>query len=113
VRRLLFFLAILIAACGKQDDSEKLQKSVVSWSATLQLVADARLRNEVSAGYARATIEEAIDDLSGETAKPSIPRSLTIRAERVIALGADLQEAIDNDNQAAIARAKHQLESLR
>jgi GH15 family glucan-1,4-alpha-glucosidase len=103
------FLALVSVACAKQDDAEKLRKSADSWRATLQLVADARLRNTVPKRFARITIEEAIDDLSGQTARPSIPRLVAVRAERIIGIAASLHDAVENDDRAAIARARGEL----
>jgi len=96
-------------ACAKNDDAKKLGKSINSWRATLQLVADARLRNSIPKRLARVTIEEAVDDLSGRTAQPSIPRPVAVRAERIIGIAAALHQAVENDDRAAIARARGEL----
>jgi hypothetical protein len=113
MRHLVIILAIALAACGKQDDGEKLKKSVDSWSATLQLVADARLRNEVRTGFALKTIEAAVEELSRETAKPGLPRPITVRAEKVIGIAANLQTAVESDDRAGIAKSRRELAELR
>jgi hypothetical protein len=112
-RHLVVILALALAACGKQDDAETLTKSAHSWSATLQLVADARLRNEVRATFALKTIEAAIDDLASEAAKPGLPRSATPRAETVIRAAANLRRAVESDDRAGIARARSELAGAR
>jgi len=112
-RHLALILVIALAACGKQDDAEKLKKSVDSWSATLQLVADARLRNEVRSGFALKTIEAAVEELSSGTAKPGLPRSITVRAEKVIGTAADLRQAVESDDRAGIAKARSELAGSR
>lgn len=112
MRRYLLALAVLmLAACAKKDDEETLRKAVASWSTTLQFVADARLRDEVSSRFAVKTAEAAVEDLSSDAAKPSLPRPLTVRAERVIGVGAKLQTAFENDDRAAIAAARGVLAS--
>src|SRR3954452_20655176 len=111
-RHLVVILIIVLAACGKQDDAEKLKKSVDSWSATLQFVADARLRDDVRSGFAKKTIEAAVEELSKETAKPGLPRSLTVRAEKVIGIAASLETAVENDDRTAIANARRELAEL-
>ncbi|MEA2238506.1 MAG: hypothetical protein QOC81_3230 [Thermoanaerobaculia bacterium] len=105
----LLFLALTLAACAKQDDGEKLEKSVTSWRATLQFVAGARLGNEVGAGFARKTIDAAIEDLTTQTAAPSLPKELTARAEKVIGAAGELRRAIESDDRAGIARARGEL----
>jgi hypothetical protein len=101
-RYLVFFLLAL--ACNKQDGAEKLQKSIVSWKATLQIVADARLKNEVRDGFALKTIEAAVEDLEGQSAKVS-----SKPAEYLIAVAAALRQAIERDDRAAIAKARGEL----
>ena len=103
MHRYLVFL-LLALACNQQDDAEKLQKSIVSWRATLQLVADARLKNEVREGFALKTIEAAVEDLEGQSAKVS-----SKPAERLIAVAADLRQAIERDDSVAIAKARGEL----
>lgn len=112
-RHLVIIFAITLAACGKQDDSEKLKKAIDSWSATLQFVADARLRDEVGSGFAGKTIEGAVEELSGLTAKPGLPRSITVRAEKVIGIAANLETAVESDDRAAIAKSRRELAELR
>lgn len=103
--RSLVTLTILLAlACNKQDDAEKLQKSVVSWKATLQIVADARLRNEVRNGFALKTIDEAVEDLEGQTAKTT-----SKAAEELVGIAAKLRQAIERDDKGAIANARGEL----
>src|SRR5947209_19351690 len=102
MRRKCAVLAVLLTlACQKQDDTEKLQKSIVSWKATLQIVAGARLKNDVRDGFALKTIEEAADDLEGQTAKTT-----NERAARLIGLAGELRQAIQRDDRAAIARVR-------
>jgi hypothetical protein len=108
-RHLLLFLVVVSAACSKQDDAEKLRKSADSWKATLNLVADARLRDAVPKRFARITIEEAVEDLSGQTAQPSIPRPVAVRAERIIGIAATLHDAVEKDDRAGIARGRGEL----
>jgi negative regulator of sigma E activity len=104
MRSLVAVLILLTLACNKQDDDEKLQKSITSWRATLQLVADARLKNEVRDGFALKTIEEAVDDLEGQTAKTT-----NKDAARLIGIAGELRQAIERDDRAAIARARGEL----
>jgi hypothetical protein len=103
------FLALTLAACAQQDDAENLEKAVTSWSATLRFVADARLKNEVGAGFATKTIDAAIEELSTQTAAPSLPKELTARAERVIGAAGALRRAIESGDGAGVARARHDL----
>jgi hypothetical protein len=104
--RLLCAAAILLTlACSKETDAEKLQKSIVSWKATLQIVADARVKSEVRKGFALKTIEEAIDDLESQSAKVS-----SNPAKHLIGLAAKLREAIERDDARAIAKARDELE---
>ena len=104
MRNFAVAILLLALACSKQDDAEKLRKSVDSWSATLQLVADARLKNEVRKGFALKTIEEAVDDLEGQTAKTT-----NDRAARLIGVAAKLRQAIKADDRVAIANARGEL----
>jgi hypothetical protein len=104
MRNVAAVMILLALACNKQDDAEKLRKSVDSWSATLQLVADARLKNEVRKGFALKTIEEAVDDLEGQTAKTTDDR-----AARLIGVVAKLRRAIEADDRAALANARGEL----
>ena len=104
MRRSLFALILLALACNKQDDDEKLQKSIVSWKATLQIVADARLKNEVREGFAVKTIDEAVEDLEGQTAKTTDKR-----AEQLIGIAAKLRQAIEADDRGAIEKARGEL----
>lgn len=110
---LVVILAIALAACRTQDDAEKLTKATDSWSATLQFVADARLRDDVRSGFALKTIEAAVEELSADAAKPGLPRSVTIRAEKVIGIAANLQRFIETDDRAGIAKARRELAELR
>jgi len=112
-RHLVIFFVLALAACGKQDDAETLKKSADSWSATLQLVADARLRGEVRSGFALKTIEAAVEELSSETAKPGLPRSATIRAEKIIGIAANLKTAVESDDRAGMAKSRGALAELR
>jgi len=105
MRRLCAVAILLALACNKQDDSEKLRKSIDSWSATLQLVADARLKNDVRKGFALKTIEAAVDDLEGQTAKKTDDR-----ATRLIGVAAKLRQAVEADDRAAIAKARGELD---
>jgi hypothetical protein len=104
MRRLCAVAILLALACNKQDDSEKLQKSITSWKATLQIVADARLKNEVREGFAIKTIDEAVEDLEGQSAKTT-----SKSAEQLIGVAAKLRQAIEADDRAAIARARGEL----
>jgi hypothetical protein len=104
MRRVCVVVILLNLACGKQSDAEKLQKSVVSWKATLQIVAGARLRNEVRDGFALKTIEEAVEDLDSQSAKTS-----SKRAEHLIGLAAKLRDAIERDDTPAIAAVRDEL----
>ena len=103
--RLLCAAAILLTlACGKESEAEELQKSIVSWKATLQIVADARLKSEVRDGFALKTIAEAVDDLESRSAKVS-----SKPAVHLIGLAAQLREAIERDDARAIAEARDEL----
>jgi hypothetical protein len=100
--RSLVALTILLAlACNKQDDAEKLQKSIASWKATLEIVADARLKNDVRKGFAIKTIDEAVDDLEAKTTSKS--------AEELIGIAAKLRQAIERDDKSAIAKVRGEL----
>jgi hypothetical protein len=104
MRRFCAVAILLALACSKQDDSEKLAKSITSWKATLQFVAGARLKNEVREGFAVKTIDEAIEDLEGQSAKvPSKP------AEQLIGVAGKLREAIEADDREAITKARSEL----
>src|SRR4051812_13583672 len=104
MRRLCAVAILLTLACGKQTDEEKLQKSIVSWQATLQIVADSKLKNEIRDGFALKTIEEAVDDLKTQSAKVS-----SKPAEHLIGTAARLRQAIERGDQAAIAEARDEL----
>lgn len=104
VRRSLFVLILLALACAKQDDAKKLQKSVLSWKATLQIVADARQKNEVRDGFALKTIDEAVDDLEGQSSKTT-----NKSAEQLIGIAARLRQAIESDDKAAISKLRGEL----
>jgi DNA-binding transcriptional MerR regulator len=105
MRRLSVVLILLALACNKQDDAEKLEKSITSWKATLQLIADARLKNEVREGFAIKTIEEAVEDLESQSSKTA-----SKSAEHLIGVAAKLRQAIEADDRAAIAKARGELE---
>jgi hypothetical protein len=104
MRRFCIMAILLTLACSKQNNDEKLEKSVVSWKATLQIVADARLKNEVRDGFALKTIDEAVDDLEGQSSKTT-----NKRAEQLIGTAAKLRQAIEADDRAAIAKARGEL----
>ncbi|HEV7485995.1 MAG TPA: hypothetical protein VGQ65_09955 [Thermoanaerobaculia bacterium] len=104
MRRSLFVLILLALACAKQDDAKKLQKSVLSWKATLQIVADARQKNEVRDGFALKTIDEAVDDLEGQSSKTT-----NKSAEQLIGIAARLRQAIESDDKAAISKLRGEL----
>jgi hypothetical protein len=104
MRRLCVVAILLALACNKQDDAQKLQKSITSWRATLQIVADARLKNEVRAAFAIKTIDEAVDDLDGQTAKTA-----NKSAAELIGIAARLRQAIESDDKSAIANARTEL----
>ena len=104
MRSFIVVMTLLALACSKQSDAEKLQKSITSWRATLQLVADARLKNEVRKGFALKTVEEAVDDLEGQTAKTT-----NEHAAHLIGAAAKLRQAIEADDRTAIAKARDEL----
>jgi hypothetical protein len=104
MRRLSVVLILLALACNKQDDAEKLEKSITSWKATLQLIANARLKNEVRDGFALKTIEEAVEDLEGQSSKTTNKRT-----EQLIGVAAKLRQAIEVDDRAAVAKARDEL----
>jgi len=104
MRSLVAMTILLAVACSKQDDAEKLQKSIVSWKATLQIVADARLKNEIRDGFALKTIDEAVDDLEGQSSKTT-----NKRAEELISIAAKLRQAIERDDKSAIANVRGEL----
>jgi hypothetical protein len=104
MRRGCIVLMLLTLACSKQDDAKKLQKSITSWKATLQIVAGARLKNEVREGFALKTIDEAVEDLESQSSKTTDKR-----AEQLIGAAARLRQAIEADDRAAIATAKGEL----
>ena len=104
MRCLCAVVVLLTLACGKQSDAEKLEKSIVSWKATLQIVASARLKNEVRKGFTLKTTEEAVDDLERQSAKVS-----SKPAEHLIAIAAKLREAVERDDARAIAAARDEL----
>ena len=104
VRSLVALTILLALACNKQDDAEKLQKSITSWKATLRIVADARLKNDVRKGFALKTIDEAVDDLEGQTAKTT-----SKSAEELIGIAAKLRQAIERHDKSAIVRVRSEL----
>jgi hypothetical protein len=106
---IILLLALTIAACAKQDQGEKLAKDITSWSATLQLVADARLRHEAGAGFATKSVDAAIEELTTEAAAPSLPDDVTARAKRVIGAAGELRQAIASDDRAGMLRARNAL----
>jgi hypothetical protein len=98
-------LAILLAlACGKQNDDEKLQQSVVSWKATLQLVTKARLNKEIRDRFALKTADEAVDDLKSQSAKAK-----SRRAEQLIGVAVQLRQAVEHDDTAALLKIEREL----
>jgi len=110
-RCLILPLLLAVVACGKQDDGQKLQQAATSWRATLQIVAEARLRNEIRDGFALKAVDAAVDDLSGQAAKPSLPRPVTLEAERVIGIAGRLHRALENNDRSGIASARAELAS--
>ena len=104
MRSVVAVTILLALACNKQDDAEKLQKSITSWKATLQIVADARLKNDVRKGFAIKTIDEAVDDLEGQTAKTT-----SKSAEDFIGMAAKLRQAVERDDKSAIANVRGEL----
>src|SRR2546430_6180295 len=104
MRRICAVITPLPLACNKQDDNENPRKSIVSWTATLQIVAEAKLKNDVRDGFALKTIEEAVDDLEGKTAKTT-----NERAARLIGLAGKLRQAIERHDRAAIANVRDEL----
>ena len=104
MRSVVAVTILLALACNKQDDAEKLQKSITSWKATLQLVADARLKNEIRDGFALKTIDEAVEDLEGQSSKTT-----NKNAEQLIGIAAKLRQAIERDDKSAIANVRGEL----
>jgi hypothetical protein len=104
MRSLVAVTILLTLACNKQDDAEKLQKSITSWKATLQMVADARLKDEVREGFAIKTIDEAVDDLEGQTAKTT-----SKSVDELIGNAAKLRQAIERNDKSAIANVRGEL----
>jgi hypothetical protein len=104
MRSVVAVTLLLAIACNKQDDAEKLQKSIGSWKATLQLVAEARLKNEVRNGFALKTIDEAVEDLEGQSSKAT-----NKSAEELIGIAAKLRQAIERDDKSAIANVRGEL----
>ncbi|MEA2342815.1 MAG: hypothetical protein QOF63_984 [Thermoanaerobaculia bacterium] len=104
MRSLVAVTILLALACNKQDDAEKLQKSIASWKATLEIVADARLKNEVRNGFALKTIDEAVEDLEGQSSKTT-----NRHAEELIGIAAKLRQAIERDDKSAIANVRGEL----
>jgi hypothetical protein len=104
MRSVVAMTLLLALACSKQDDAEKLQKSIDSWKATLQLVADARLKNEVRNGFALKTIDASVEDLEGQSSKTT-----NKRAEELIGIAAKLRQAIERDDKSAIANVRGEL----
>ena len=104
MRNFAVVMVVLALACSKESDGEKLQKSVVSWKATLQIVADASLKNEVRKGFALKTIEAAVEDLESQSAQvPSKP------AEQLIGAAAKLRQALERDDRLAVTKARDEL----
>src|SRR3954453_16883784 len=104
MRRLCVVLIVLSLACSKQNDDDKLRKSIASWKATLRIVADARLKNEVRDGFVLNTIDGAIEDLEGQSAKTTKKR-----AEHLIGVAAKLRQAVERDDLPATAQARGEL----
>jgi hypothetical protein len=104
MRRLWVVLILLALACSKQNDAKELQKSVDSWKATLQIVADARLKNDIRDGFALKTIDAAVEDLEGQSSKTTDKT-----AEQLIGIAATLRQAIEHDDKSAIASARGEL----
>lgn len=106
---LFLFLTVTLTACASPDAAGKLENAVTSWRATLQLVAEARLKNETGAGFALKTIDAAIEDLSSQTSASALPKELVVRAERVIGAAGELRRAIGSDDRVGIVRARRAL----
>ncbi|MGA8810595.1 MAG: hypothetical protein WB973_22205 [Thermoanaerobaculia bacterium] len=104
MRRLVVVMLLMALACSKEDDSENLRKSITSWKATLLIVADARVKNEVRAGFAIKTIDEAVDDLEGQSSKTT-----SKRAEQLIGIAGTLRQAIERDDKSAIVEIRGEL----
>jgi hypothetical protein len=103
MRRCLPLLLIALA-CARQDDPETLRKSIVSWKATLRIVADARLKDRVGDGFALKTIDEAVDDLESQSSKTP-----DRRAAQLIGQAGRLRRAIERNDKAAMAIAGDEL----
>jgi hypothetical protein len=97
-------LILIALACAKPNDGEKLRKSIVSWKATLRIVADARLKDNVRDGFALKTIDEAVDDLEGQSSNPADKG-----AAQLIGQAATLRQAIERHDKAAMANAAGEL----
>lgn len=111
-RFLVLLLALSLVGCGKQNAAEALAKSTDSWSATLQLLAEARLSKKVGAGFAAKTAEAAVEDLTRQIDDPSLPRDQITRASRVIGAAGDMRRAIAADDAAGLAHARGVLASM-
>jgi hypothetical protein len=104
MRRFCVLATLLALACSKQSDDDKLEKSVVSWRASVQFVAAARLKHEIRNGFALKTIDEAVDDLEHQSAKAT-----SKRAEQLIGVAAQLRRALEHDDTAALSRLEREL----
>jgi hypothetical protein len=106
---IFLLLALTIVACAKQNEAKKLAKDITSWTATLQLVADARLGHEAGAGFATKSVDAAIEELRNEAAAPALPDELTARAKRVVGAAGELRQAIASDDHEGMIRARRAL----
>ncbi|HEV2720432.1 MAG TPA: hypothetical protein VG323_10480 [Thermoanaerobaculia bacterium] len=96
---------LLVAACGlKQPQEQREKRTVQSWAASLALAGDAWTRGELPKHFVRNAAEAAVEELT-KSAKGH-------DAARVIALGHQLEDAVERDDRAAAARIAIDLEEV-
>lgn len=80
----LLLSTLLLAACGKQDADEELQKSARSWRNTLELAQHEQAKHNVSAKYVKQVAELASKSLEKDIKNPDVKPETRHEAEKVV-----------------------------
>lgn len=112
--RRLAALLILFAACAKPPDGEQLRKTTVSWSASLEIAANAWLAGRLPDHFLSAVVDGAVDELGNQSrSSQAIPPLLTHATARTIALAHEIDDAVKHHDRAAAARDVRELATIR
>jgi len=113
MRRHVAFLLLLAVGCSKPPEAEQLRKSVVSWSASLELTARSWRAGQLPDRFVGTVTDGAIDELANQTrSSEAISPDLTAAAAHTVALAHELDDAVKRGDKGAVARDEQALAAI-